>query len=62
MRTYAIAVTLLIMVTLGVCVLVLADLVPDSTGLRVAICVAVLVALATLATRIWVDVVLATRD
>jgi hypothetical protein len=59
-RVYTLAVTFIVLASIAVTCLVLADLVPDSLGLRVALSMGLVLALLTLFVRIAVDVIRAT--
>jgi hypothetical protein len=59
-RAYALTITTVMISATGAASAVLAGLLPDSRALRAAITGATVLALATLLTRIWIDVIAAT--
>jgi hypothetical protein len=59
-RVYILVVTTEVVLSLAVTMLVLAGLVPDSRGLRIALLAGLLLLLITLLTRISVDIIQAT--
>jgi hypothetical protein len=61
-RLYTLFVATVIVIAVGLCVLELGGAVPNRLPLRVFLVVAVLLTLATLITRIWVDVIAATAE
>ncbi|MEU6366235.1 hypothetical protein ABZ876_10855 [Streptomyces sp. NPDC046931] len=61
-RVYTLSVAVIVLGDVGLCVLVLAGSVPDSTPLRGFVVAGVILTLATLLFRISVDVVGATRE
>ncbi len=60
-RTYSLFVSLVILIAIGLTGLVLAQVIPDSRLLRLAVLAALFLTLGTLLTRLWVDIILATR-
>jgi hypothetical protein len=61
-RLYTLFVATVIMIALGLCILELGGAIPNRLPLRVSLMVAVGLTLATLGTRIWVDVIAATIE
>lgn len=59
-RAHILTVAVVVMVSIAITIMVLADLIPDSTALRVFLCCGVFFVLATLLTRIFYDVIDAT--
>ncbi|GII90128.1 hypothetical protein [Sinosporangium siamense] len=61
-RVYVLTVTTAIAVGLTLCMLVLAHAIPDGPALRIAVSAVLLLALFTLLTRIWIDILHATKS
>ncbi|GGO81041.1 hypothetical protein [Nonomuraea cavernae] len=61
-RVYSLSVATIVMLDVGLCLLVLGGLVPDSVALRALVAAGLLLVLGTLLTRIWIDVIRATAD
>lgn len=61
-RMYALLVSTVVLLDTGVCVLVLADVIPDSRPLRGVVIVGVALAGASLLFRIWIDILDATDE
>jgi hypothetical protein len=61
-RLYTLFVTAVIMIAIGLCILELGGVMPNRLPLRVFMVVAMALALGTLITRIWVDVIAATAN
>ncbi|MEU8246570.1 hypothetical protein [Nonomuraea sp. NPDC048916] len=59
-RVYSLSVATIVMLDVGLCLLVLGGLVPDSVVVRVLVAAGLVLVLATLLTRIWIDVIRAT--
>lgn len=61
-RAYACFITTIITLAIGVNALVLANGLPDTRGLRIAVIASLALTLGTLITRLWVDIFDATKD
>lgn len=61
-RVYALTVSTVLVTDLAVCLMVLMDLLPDFPATRAIAAAGLLLALVTLLTRIWVDIIHATRS
>jgi hypothetical protein len=59
-RVYILTLAVVVIVSIALTIMVLADLIPDSTALRIILCCGLFLVLATLLTRIYYDVIAAT--
>jgi hypothetical protein len=59
-RIYILTLAVAVIVSIALTIMVLADLIPDSTALRIILCGGLFLVLATLLTRIYYDVIAAT--
>ncbi|WP_326828599.1 hypothetical protein OIE13_21025 [Streptosporangium sp. NBC_01810] len=61
-RVYSLVIAVMIITDLALCALVLANLLPDGVAMRVVVLVGLLLSLATLLNRVWMDILHATRE
>lgn len=59
-RVYILTLAVVVIVSIALTIMVLADLIPDSAALRIILCCGLFLVLATLLTRIYYDVIAAT--